>query len=262
MAITTRKTAVARSGLEVRRAAAGLAVAILVICTFNSLLWINRPFPGFFVWPNLFVPAVGGPDWTGYTAGVPYESRLTTVDDEPLESADDGLPGDPRRGARRDEIDLHVRSRPIRRSRSSWSSPIMRLGAADYLWSLGTYIVIGSLLTLLGFAVYLIRPDRPGARAMLVASATWGLYLVTSADMVGPAWFQPLYLMLRAIAPVALVHLALSFPVQRQHPAPPSAGCCRPCMPAPPRRRRRRHPRLRPVVRRLHRRSATSTPRR
>ena len=34
--------------------------------------------------------------------------------------------------------------------------------------------------------------------------------------MVGPAWFQPLYLVLRAIAPVALVHLALSFPVQRR----------------------------------------------
>ena len=51
---------------------------------------------------------------------------------------------------------------------------------------------------------------------MLVASAIWGLYLVTSADMVGPAWFQPLYLMLRAVAPVALVHLALSFPVQRR----------------------------------------------
>src|SRR4029450_6775246 len=48
-----------------------------------------------------------------------------------------------------------------------------------------------------------------------VASAIWGLYLVTSADMIGPAWFQPLYLLLRAIAPVALIHLALSFPVQR-----------------------------------------------
>jgi signal transduction histidine kinase len=33
--------------------------------------------------------------------------------------------------------------------------------------------------------------------------------------MIGPAWFQPLFLMLRAVAPVALVHLALSFPVQR-----------------------------------------------
>ena len=62
---------------------------------------------------------------------------------------------------------------------------------------------------------------------MLVASAIWGLYLVTSADMVGPAWFQPLYLMLRAVAPVALVHLALSFPVQRRVLRPPSAGCCR-----------------------------------
>jgi signal transduction histidine kinase len=92
----------------------------------------------------------------------------------------------------------------------------MRLSVADYLLSLGSYLAIGGLLTLLGFAVYLIRPDRPGSQAMLVASAIWGLYLVTSADMIGPAWFQPVYLMLRAVAPVALVHLGLSFPVQRR----------------------------------------------
>ena len=116
---------------------------------------------------------------------------------------------------------LHVRVPRHAASRSSSSSRPCVSAIDDYLWSLGSYLVIGSLLTLLGFAVYLIRPDRPGARAMLVASAIWGLYLVTSADMIGPAWFQPLYLMLRAIAPVALVHLALSFPGAAPAPAPP-----------------------------------------
>lgn len=195
-------------------AAAGLAVAIALICTFNSLLWLNRPFPGFFVWPNLFVPAVGAPDWTGYTAGVPYDSRLTAVDDEPIESADDVYRAIRLEGAEED-ITYTFQS-PDSGQSVNLTVPTMRLGVGDYLWSLGTYLIIGSLLTLLGFAVYLIRPDRQGARAMLVASAIWGLYLVTSADMVGPAWFQPLYLILRASAPVALVHLALSFPVQRR----------------------------------------------
>jgi hypothetical protein len=52
------------------------------------------------------------------------------------------------------------------RERTGWAQvelviPTMRLGVDSYLWSLGSYVVIGTLLTLLGFAVYLIRPDRP-----------------------------------------------------------------------------------------------------
>jgi signal transduction histidine kinase len=195
-------------------ATALLAVAVVVTCAFNSLLWVNRPFPGFFLWPNLFVPAVGGPDWTGYTAGAPYESRLVGVGGEPARSADEVY-----RAARRVPIGTAI-SYTFRGgdsgAQSSLTIATMRLRFGDYLWSLGTYVGIGSLLTLLGFAVYLIRPDRPGARAMLVAGTTWGLYLVTSADMVGQAWFRPLHLVLRAATPIALVHLGLSFPVQRQ----------------------------------------------
>ncbi len=194
--------------------AAGLAIAVAFVCTFNSLLWVNRPFPGFFLWPNLFVPAIGGPGWTGYTASVPYESRLTAVDDEPAGSAED-VYREVRSEGVEEDITYTFQS-PDGSQTASLTVPTMLLGWDDYFWSLGTYLIIGSLLTLLGLAVYAIRPDRQGARAMLVASAIWGLYLVTSADMVGPAWFKPLFLVLRAIAPVALVHLALSFPVQRR----------------------------------------------
>jgi len=185
-------------------AAAAAAVTIIVICTFNSLLWINRPFPGFFLWQNLFVPPVGGPAWTGYDAGVPYESRLTAVDDEPAESADEVYRGIRHEGPEEDIT--YTFAEPDTGAQVELVIPTMRLGVDSYLWSLGSYVVIGTLLTLLGFAVYLIRPDRPGARAMLVSSAIWGLYLVTSADMVGPAWFQPLYLMLRAGALFARLH--------------------------------------------------------
>jgi signal transduction histidine kinase len=212
-------TASARKGTSPRvgwlfLAGSALAVGVAAVCTFNSLLWLNRPFPGFFVWPNLAVPAVGAPDWTGYVAGVPIESRLSAVEDEPVESAAEVY-----RAVRQESVgeELTYTFQPADGGPPiELTVPTMRLGVPEYLWSLGTYLVIGGLLMLLGFAVYLIRPDRQGARAMLVASAIWGLYLVTSADMVGPAWFRPLYLLLRGVAPVALVHLALSFPVQRR----------------------------------------------
>src|SRR5215467_1915304 len=69
--------------------AAGLSAAIILTCTLSSLRWLDRQFPGFLLWENLFVPAVGDTDWTGYQADVPFQTWLTAVDGRPVRSADD-----------------------------------------------------------------------------------------------------------------------------------------------------------------------------
>jgi signal transduction histidine kinase len=196
------------------RLAAAVVVLIVFTCTFNSLLWTNRPFPGFFLWDNLFVPTFGDIDWTGYQAGLPHPSRLLAVDGDPAESAE--------------EVYRAVRKVPVGTiitytflgedlvSTLTLDIPTMRLTVAEYLWTFGTYILTGTLLILLGFIVYVIKPDAPAARAMLVMGTTWGLFLVTSADVIGPAWFRPLHLFLQTVAPVSLVHIGLTFPVERQ----------------------------------------------
>lgn len=195
---------------------AGLAVAasIILICALNSLRWVNRPFPGFFLWENLLVPAVGDTDWTGYRADIPFQSRLATVNGQAVTSAE--------------EVYGMVASRPVGTSftyafevepgAAPVTRPIatMRLTVPGYLWTLGNYLGVGLLLTLLGFTVYFLRPDAPAARAMLSAGAMWGIYLATAADIYGPAWFRSLCLLLQATAPVALLHLALTFPTQRR----------------------------------------------
>jgi signal transduction histidine kinase len=209
----TRKPVWPEIGWSFRLAAAP-AVLIVLTCTFNSLLWINRPFPGFFLWENLFVPAVGNIDWTGYEAGVPHQSRLLTVNGKHYGSAS--------------QVYRAVRKLPVGTPVTytfavdddaplvTLSVKTMRLGLPDYLWTFGTYLLIGSLLILLGFTVVLIRPDRPAATAMFIAGITWGVFLVTSADILGPGWFQPLHILLEAILPVALLQLGLTFPVERK----------------------------------------------
>lgn len=193
--------------------AAALAAAIILTCTFNSLRWINRPFPGFFLWENLLVPAVGDTDWTGYEAGVPVQSRLTAVNGQAVTSANEvyrlaaGLPVGTRLTY---TFVFDAEAAPLTRTVGT-----MRLTAPEYLWTLGNYLGVGLLLTLLGFIVYFLRPDTPAARAMLSAGVLWGVYLVTAADIYGPAWFRPLCLLLQATAPVALLHLALTFPTER-----------------------------------------------
>ncbi|MBI3784010.1 MAG: GAF domain-containing protein [Deltaproteobacteria bacterium] len=192
---------------------AGLAALIVVVCTINSLSWINRPFPGFFLWGNLFVPTLGDTDWTGYEAGIPVAARLVAVNGKPATSAE--------------EVYRLAEAVPLGTAisytfASETAAPplvllvrTMRLTLPEYLWTLGNYLALGMLLLLPGLVVYILRPDAPAARAMFSAGATWGLYFVTAADIVGPAWFRPLCLLLQAINPVALLHLGLTFPVER-----------------------------------------------
>ena len=193
--------------------AAAVAAVVVLICALNSLRWINRPFPGFFLWENLFVPAIGDTDWSGYEAGVPTQSRLLTVNGHPVGSADEVY-----RSIERLPIGTPIAytfagqhaDAPVERT-----VPTMRLTLPEYLWTLGNYLIVGALLVSLGFVVFLLRPDAPAARAMLAAVGIWGLYFVTSADIFGPGWFRPLCLVLQALGPVTLLHLALTFPVER-----------------------------------------------
>ncbi len=195
------------------RIAAGLAAVVVLLCAFNSIRWINRPFPGFLLWENLFVPAVGDTDWPSYVSDVPFQSRLIAVDGEPVHAAYQVY-----RHARKVPVGTNIRYTFALPDGSTVNRtvPTMRFTPPEYLWTLGSYILIGALLTLLGFAVYLIRPDAPAARAMLVAGVSWGIYLVTEADILGFAWFRPLWLMAEAVVPISLLHVALTFPVERR----------------------------------------------
>src|SRR5688572_871360 len=72
-----------------RVAVATAALVIVSVCGFNSLLTIGQPFPGFFVWENLFVPAIGASSWSGVASGLPYHSWLESADGKPVASASD-----------------------------------------------------------------------------------------------------------------------------------------------------------------------------
>lgn len=182
------------------------------MCTGNSLSWLNRPFPGFFLWDNLFVPAMADTDWTGYQAQLPFLTRVVSMMGTSVSSAA--------------QVYERAASVPVGTAltytlistdgtRLDVTVPTMRLSLPEYLWTLGTFLGIGILLTLLGFAVYILRPDAAAARAMLASGVVWGLYFATTADIIGPGWFRPLCLMLQALSPATLVHLALTFPVER-----------------------------------------------
>jgi len=191
---------------------AAFAGAIIIVCGGNSLSWLNRPFPGFFLWGNLFVPAMADTDWTGYQAQLPFLTRVESIAGTAVSSAAQVYE---RAASVPVGTELTYQLASTDGTRIDVRVPTMLLSLPEYLWTLGTFLGIGILLTLLGFAVYILRPDAAAAQAMLASGVVWGLYFATTADIVGPGWFRPLCLMLQALSPATLVHLALTFPVER-----------------------------------------------
>lgn len=177
-------------------------------CTFNAATWVDRLHPGFFLWRNNFVPAIGSIHSPAVAAGLRYQSRLVAVDGEPV--------------ATRDQVESRVAARPagtvFRYTLVKGADvyevtlPSRRLDLATFAVSLGNYLLNALALLGLGIAVIFLEPTSRGARAFFVFCMNYGLYLATAIDLVGPSWFQSLYFLLLGVAPATALHMVIAFP--------------------------------------------------
>src|SRR4029453_10394516 len=70
--------------------AVGLVTTLLGgAATLGSLQHVGRTFPGFVVWKNLVVVALGRAGWSGVAAEVPYRDRVAAVDGAPVHTRAD-----------------------------------------------------------------------------------------------------------------------------------------------------------------------------
>lgn len=199
-------------------AAAFLVAALLGIglggaAVVGSLGAVGRTFPGFVVWDDLVVVALGRPGWTGVAAGVPYRGRLVAVDGATARARSDVLtavraapPGTPHRYGfiARDGT-------PSERTVAS-----MVLGFGDWVATMGVYAVNGLAFLLTGLAVFWLRPDAPPSRGVLAFGTIWGLTLLLAADLFTTGRLQRVYFVCEALSPAAILHLALVFPESRR----------------------------------------------
>jgi signal transduction histidine kinase len=184
-------------------------VAVIgILCTIHGASWISRTYPGFFLWRNNFVPAIGVIDSDAVRAGLPYHSRLIAVDGRSVDTRDDvdGIvqsapPGTLFRYtfAKDDEnYDITLASRP--------------LSLPTFAWTIGNYLLNALILLVLGISIIFLDPKDSAARAFFVFCSNVGLYLATSADLVGPSWFQRLYFLLVNVGPASIFWLGAGFP--------------------------------------------------
>jgi signal transduction histidine kinase len=195
-----------------RVAAVSAALVVVSVCGINSLHAIGKPFAGFFVWENLFVPAIGAASWSGVRSGLPYQSWVLSADGVPLERAQDlqrVLEGKVSGDRIRYEVvkDGEVRSVEV---------PVETFTARHYLQSTGVFLFNALALMTLAVVMLYMKPNGADARALVFFATSLGLCLATAVDFFGPYLFRHGYFFFQALAPTGALAVLSWFPVARQ----------------------------------------------
>lgn len=187
---------------------AATMTSVVVGASFGA---VGRTFPGFVVWDDLVVVALGRSTWTGLQADVPFRSVVTTVDGQPVASRRDLArivrampPGT-----------LHAYEFATSEGPARREIPSMRFGRGDWIVTLGVYAWNGIVFLLTGLAVFYLKPELPQSRAVLAFGLVWGTTLVLAIDLFTTGWLDRLYFVFEALSPAAGLHLAMRFPEDR-----------------------------------------------
>ncbi len=187
------------------------ATFFVTVCTVNSVDRYGESFPGFFVWENLYVPAVGEPTWTGVAGGVEYLSWVLEVDGAPVADADQFRAAFARRKPGAGVEYLLEKNGEVYRV----SVEPMRLGFRPWASVLGIYSFDAIALLLLGIIVLYMKPGETSAQSLFLWCADLGLYMATSSDAFGPYWFRVPYFFFLNLFPAVTLYLLSRFPVGR-----------------------------------------------
>jgi signal transduction histidine kinase len=202
-----------------RRADATVFTALVLVCVLGvvtalvgSVAQVGRIFPGFIVWDNLVVVVVGSRTWTGIVADVPFRARVTRVDGRDVAT----------RGALLDVVEaapegtVHTYEFATEHGPERRAVGAMRFSARDWLATFGVLLVNGLAFVAIGLAVFWLQPDSRQSRAVLAFGVAWGLMLILCLDLFTAGRLDPVYFVMQALCPAALVHLALTFPETRR----------------------------------------------
>ena len=200
-----------RTPRPIRFAAIAIAVvggALACLTTVTSLRWVGRVFPGYFLIFDRVVASIGLPDWSGAGVHGLYFSQVVAVNGQPVSS----------NGEVYDTVaTLQPGSRVDYRLRRNGEERTVTLAAQrfslrDWVLVFGAYLACGIVSLLVGVGVWLLRPQVPAARGLLIASAVYALWTLTAMDLYNPGHLSRLHVVGEAFIGAAMWYFALVFP--------------------------------------------------
>lgn len=193
-----------------RRALVGavglFALLVTALALYSSFQWINRPFPGFFLYGNLTVGPDYLPEWSGRKAGLRFLDRIVAVEGEIIPHP-------------RALYDL-VRTYPPERELEYWVSrggkrvsvriPSMRFSFPDWLLGFGFYLLVGVGFLAIGIAPFYLGSVSPAVLPLFFMVSTIFFWFSTTFDFV-TMQFLPKEVRIFAftLTPSAGIHLGL-----------------------------------------------------
>ncbi|MGH7893388.1 MAG: histidine kinase dimerization/phospho-acceptor domain-containing protein, partial [Candidatus Binatia bacterium] len=195
-----------------------LLVAAVALATLSVRTQIGTPSPGFVVWQNLIVPAIGPISEAPAAASVPPRTVVVAVDGSPVadRSALEHYLGGVAPGS--------LVAYTFRHADERWTVtvPTAILRWRDVAPVYVPYLLEGLGLVGTALVIFLFRPSEPGARGGVALGMTSGLMQILALDLFSAGWAQRLYFWAESLLPAALLHFALCFPeekgVVRRHP--------------------------------------------
>jgi signal transduction histidine kinase len=187
-----------------------LVAALLVTLVINSLHWIGKPFPGFFVMDNRVVPSIALPDWPNPAAI--FQTEVVAVGTTPVASSDEVY----------EQVALYPVNTPllytVREPQGSVRVAMFRsrtFTRSDYMFLFGSLLVTGTAFIAAGLLVFWLKPGSSPSLALLSCGLATGLFGITAVDLYDPHWFFRLHIIGEAMLAPGFMHLALVFPRDR-----------------------------------------------
>ena len=186
------------------------ALALLVIGgnIISSSHWINKPFPGFFLYSNLTLSPDFLPGWSGRQTGLRFMDRVVAVDSKQVT----------RPGEIYELVQSHSPGKPFRYTverggkNFTLDIPSMKFSFQDWLLTYGIYLLIGLSFLAIGFTPFYLRTPSVSAVPLLFMVSAVFLWFGTTFDfMTSQVLPKEIRAFAFALTPSAGIHLGLSF---------------------------------------------------
>ncbi len=183
---------------------AALAVAGALV---SSLQWVNRPFPGFFIYGNLNVAPYFLSHWSGNQSGLKFLDKIVSVEGQPVSDADrlyDLVRASPTGAEFRYEVERDGKAAQL-------VVPSMNFTLQDWLLSFGTCLLAAVGFLVIGFTPFYLRAASPAAPALFFLGTAVFFWFISNFDFMTSHYFpKELRLFALTFTPSAGIHLALA----------------------------------------------------
>ena len=189
-----------------------LMVVIIIVCLVNAISWVNKPFPGFFLYDFPYVGTFSAEDWAGRKAGLKVLDRVVSIDGQPVWQGEDVLqavsqkqPGTPLKYV----IESKGEVREL-------VMPVGTFSVRDFFLVFLFTFLGGAAVFCLGFIVYLLKPNIKTSWVFFLLCFFLSLYMITGFEILTNYLFVKIHYLALCIMSPLFFHLGSIFPERKR----------------------------------------------